>query len=92
MPKLPTISESGVPGFTAGAVQGLLAPGGTPKDIVAKLNAAVIKILNTPEMKERLAAQGAEVVGNTPEQFAAFVRDDSAKWAKVVKETGLKIE
>ena len=67
MPKLPTISESGVPGFTAGTVQGLLAPGRTSKDIVAKLNAAVIKILNTPEMKERLAAQGAEVVGNTPE-------------------------
>jgi tripartite-type tricarboxylate transporter receptor subunit TctC len=92
MPDLPTVSEAGVPGFESGSWQGLLAPGGTPKEIVEKLNGAVVKILKTPEMKERLAGQGAEVVADTPEQFAAFIRQDTVKWAKVVKDANVKIE
>jgi tripartite-type tricarboxylate transporter receptor subunit TctC len=92
MPDLPTVSEAGVPGFESGSWQGLLAPGGTPKEIVDKLNTAVVKILKTPEMKERLAGLGADVVADTPEQFAAFLREDTVKWAKVVKDANVKIE
>ena len=89
---LPTVSEAGVPGFQSGSWQGLLAPAGTPPDIVAKLNDAVVKVLNEPEMKQRLADQGAEVVANTPEEFAVFIREDTAKWAKIVKDSGIKVE
>ena len=90
LPELPTVSEAGVPGFQSGSWQGLLATGGTPKDVIAKLNAAVVEILNTPEMKQQLATQGAEVVADTPEQFAAFLRDDLVKWTKIVKDAGIK--
>ena len=92
MPDLPTVSEAGVPGFQSGSWQGLLAPAGTPPDIVAKLNDAVVKVLNEPDMKQRLADQGAEVVANTPEEFAVFIREDTAKWAKIVKDSGVKVE
>jgi tripartite-type tricarboxylate transporter receptor subunit TctC len=92
VPDLPTISEAGVPGFESGSWQGLLAPAGTPKDIIAKLNTAVVGILNAPEMKQQLVAQGTEVVANSPEQFAAFLRDDLARWTKIVKDTGIKAD
>ncbi len=89
---MPTLDEAALPGFQSGSWQGLLAPAATPKDIVAKLNTAVVEILKTPDMKQQLATQGAEVVADTPEQFAAFLRDDLAKWSKVVKEAGIKAE
>ena len=92
MPDLPTVSEAGVPGFRSGSWQGLLAPAGTPPDIVAKIHDAVVKVLNEPEMKQRLADQGAEVVANTSEEFAVFIREDTAKWAKIVKDSGVKVE
>ena len=91
-PELPTIIESGVPGFVTGTWQGLLAPAGTPKDIIAKLHAAVVQIVTSPEMKQQLVSQGAEVIADTPEQFAAFLREDTTKWAKIAKETGIKAE
>ena len=91
-PELPTMIESGVPGFVTGTWQGLLAPAGTPKDIIAKLHAAVVQIVTSPEMKQQLASQGAEVIADTPEQFAAFLREDTMKWAKIAKETGIKAE
>ena len=78
MPDLPTVSEAGVPGFQSGSWQGLLAPAGTPPDIVAKVHDAVVKVLNEPDM-QRLADQGAEVVANTPEELAVFIREDTAK-------------
>jgi tripartite-type tricarboxylate transporter receptor subunit TctC len=92
MPDLPTVSEAGVPGFQSGSWQGLLAPAGTPGDIVAKLHDAVVKVLNDPDMTKHLADQGAEVVGSTPEEFATFIRDDTRKWAEIVKETGIKVQ
>ena len=92
MPDLPTVSEAGVPGFQSGSWQGLLAPAGTPPGIVAKIHDAVVKVLNEPDMKQRLADQGAEVVANTPEEFAVFIREDTAKWAKIVKDSGVKVE
>jgi tripartite-type tricarboxylate transporter receptor subunit TctC len=87
-PELPTIAESGVPGYEATAWNGLLAPAGTPKAIVAALNAAVNEILAQGEVASRLAADGAEAGSGSPEDFAAFIRDEVSKWAKVAKSSG----
>jgi len=92
LPDLPTVAEAGVPGFQSGSWQGLLASGGTPKEVVTKINAAVVQVLQTPEIKERMAAQGADVVGDSPEQFGAFIRDEKVRWAKIVKDANIKVE
>jgi tripartite-type tricarboxylate transporter receptor subunit TctC len=92
LPDVPTMDEEGLKGFDATSWFGLLAPAGTPKDIVAKLNAASVKALASPEMRERLAAQGAEPMGNTPEQFAIFIKAEIDKWAKIVKASGARID
>lgn len=92
MPDLPTIAESGLPGYEASSWFGMHAPAKTSKDIVNKLYQTVARSLRTPEMIERLTSQGADPVGNTPEQFTEFVRDEIAKWAKVVKASGAKVE
>jgi tripartite-type tricarboxylate transporter receptor subunit TctC len=92
VPNVPTVSESGLPGFEALQWFGVFVPAGTPKDIVSRLHAEIIKLLKLPDVRERLASLGAEVVGNSPEQFASFQKADSAKWAKVVKQSGAKIE
>jgi tripartite-type tricarboxylate transporter receptor subunit TctC len=91
-PDLPTVAEQGLPGFETGSWQGIVAAAGTPRDIVAKLNAELTRILNTQDMKDKLAAQGTEVRTDTPEAFAAFIRDEKARWAKVVKESGAKFD
>jgi tripartite-type tricarboxylate transporter receptor subunit TctC len=91
-PDIPTIAEAGVPGYEASSWFGVLAPAGTPKEIVNKLSSEIAKILQTPEIKERLLSQGAEPVGNTPDQFAAFIKAETAKWAKVVKESGATVD
>lgn len=92
LPDVPTMDEEGLKGFDATSWFGLLAPAGTPKDIVAKLNAASVKALASPEMRERLAAQGADPVGNSPEQFAAFIKSEIDKWAKIVKASGARVD
>lgn len=92
VPDLPTIAESGLPGYEATAWFGVLAPAGTPRVIVDRLNALIVKALRTPEMKERLLADGAEAIGSTPEEFAAVMRRDIAKWAEVVKKSGARAE
>ena len=89
---LPTVAESGVPGFETGSWQGIVAPAGTPPEIVKKLHTSVTAILATPEMKEKLIAAGAEVLPQSPEQFGAFIRNEKARWAKVVKESGAKFD
>jgi len=91
-PDLPTVAEQGLPGFETGSWQGVVAAAGTPKEIVAKFNAELTRILNTQDMKDKLAAQGTEVRTDTPESFAAFIRDEKARWAKVVKESGAKFD
>ena len=91
-PDLATVAEQGLPGFETGSWQGVVAAAGTPKEIVAKLNAEFTRILNTQDMKEKLAAQGTEVRTDTPESFAAFIRNEKARWAKVVKDSGAKFD
>ncbi len=91
-PTLPTIAESGVPGFAVNNWIGLFAPAGTPPDIVRKLNAEVMRIMQLPEITRRMEVEGERHTPNTPDQFAQFVRDEAAKWGKVVKDAGLKAE
>jgi tripartite-type tricarboxylate transporter receptor subunit TctC len=92
LPDLPTIAESGVPGYEFSAWYAVLAPAGTPKPIVSAWNAAIVKALRSPEMADRIAREGAEVIASSPEAFGAFMRTEIAKWAKVVKDNGLKVE
>ena len=92
MPDLPTIAESGVPGFEAIQWFGLLAPAGTPKAIVERLQAETARILDTPVMKERLAIEGAEPVGNKPDEFSALIKAEMTKWTDVAKAAGIKPE
>ncbi|MEP6942645.1 MAG: tripartite tricarboxylate transporter substrate binding protein [Betaproteobacteria bacterium] len=91
-PDVPTVAESGYPEFDVDLWYGLLAPAGTPKDVVARLNAEITQILSAPEMRETLAGQGLEAVTSTPEQFGALMNADLARWAKVIKEAGIKGE
>lgn len=91
-PDLPTVAESGYPGYEATAWLGILAPSGTPREIVNRLNTQILKVLSLPEVRERLAAQGAEIVTSTPDQFSAYIKSELAKWGKVVKAAGMKIE
>src|SRR5690349_6393714 len=91
-PNLPTMAEAGVPGFDISTWFGLLAPAGTPPDIVAKWNADVTRILIMPEMRERLLAQGAEPAPDTPTQFARFISDELARYARIVKASGAKVD
>lgn len=83
MPDLPTIAEAGVPGYEIATKYGVLAPAGTPKEIVSRLNAEIMKVLATPDVRERLLQQGADPAGSSPEQFAAQIKGEMTKWAKV---------
>ncbi len=90
-PELPTIAESGVPGYDMTNWIGMLAPAATPREIVLRLNREIVVILNATELKERFRAQGVDLVSSTPEAFAAFIRAELAKWRKVVDESGARI-
>ena len=92
IPDVPTVAESGVPGFETGSWQGVLAPAGTPTAIVEKLNGELARILNSSDMKEKLAAQGAEARANSPEVVGGFISKEKERWAKVVKGAGIKSE
>ncbi|HEY3179148.1 MAG TPA: tripartite tricarboxylate transporter substrate binding protein [Casimicrobiaceae bacterium] len=91
-PDVPTLSESGLAGYEVGSWQGVFAPAGTPPAIVKRLNNEIVKIINLPEVKEKLIGLGAEPVGNTSEEFAALVKTEVVKWAEVVKTSGAKVD
>jgi tripartite-type tricarboxylate transporter receptor subunit TctC len=91
-PDIPTIAESGVPGYEVTTFYGLSAPAKTPRAIIERLHNATVRALKSPEVRERLQGLGAEPVGNTPEQYSAFIQSEIAKWAKVIKAAGIKAE
>ena len=91
-PEIPTFAESGVPGYDHEPWNGLLAPAGTPRPIIARLNAEVVRMLATPEVMKIFANEGGVASGNSPEAFATIVKSETLKWAKVVKAAGIKIE
>jgi tripartite-type tricarboxylate transporter receptor subunit TctC len=91
-PNIPTISEAGVPGYEATIWLGLMAPAQTPKPILGELSSAVVKVINSPDVKATWAKQGAMPIGMTPDEFGKFLRADIAKWAKLVKDTGMKVD
>jgi tripartite-type tricarboxylate transporter receptor subunit TctC len=89
-PDIPTIAESGLPGYEVIQWYGVLAPAATPREIVTKLNTAIVRALQDPEVKDRYLRDGAETVGNTPEEFAAVIASELKKWGKVIKEANIK--
>jgi len=91
-PDIPTVSEAGVPGFEVTSWYGVVAPAGTPREIVSLLSRGIAKSLSAPDMQQRFSDLGATPVGNTPEEFAAFIKREGAKWAKAVKDSGAKVE
>ncbi len=92
MPDMPTLAEAGVPGFESVQWYSLIAPAKTPRPIIERLNREVVAYLKLPEVQEKLVADGTEVVGTTPEEFAAFLREETVKWASVAKAAGIKPE
>ncbi|CAN7174051.1 tripartite tricarboxylate transporter substrate binding protein [Acidovorax sp. LjRoot118] len=92
LPNVPTIAEAGVPGYEATSWFGMFAPAGTPAPVLAKLNTALVKVLNQAEVKKKINEQGAETYSETPEQFAAFIKTESVKWGKVVQESGASLD
>jgi tripartite-type tricarboxylate transporter receptor subunit TctC len=91
-PDLPTVSETVLPGFEASSWQGVVAPAGTPEPIIRKLNAAIVRILNTDEARKQFEAQGVEASPTTPEEFGAYIAGELARWKKTAESAGIKAE
>ena len=89
-PGIPTLAESGLPGFDVTSWFGIAAPAKTPRAIIDQINSAIVRAVNTPDLRARLQDQGAEPVGNTPEQYTAFIQNEITKWAKVIQAAGIK--
>jgi tripartite-type tricarboxylate transporter receptor subunit TctC len=92
LPQVPTIAETGVPGYEVTNWYGVMMPAGVPKDILTKVNADIVRILKQPDVQQRFASEGGDVTPNTPDQFASFIRNEIAKWSKAVKESGAKVD
>jgi tripartite-type tricarboxylate transporter receptor subunit TctC len=92
LPDIPTVTEGGVPGFDMSTWWGLVAPSAVSKDIVGRLQAETVKVLRQPDVKEKIAFAGADTVGNTADQFGAFIRSETAKYARIVKDANIKID
>jgi tripartite-type tricarboxylate transporter receptor subunit TctC len=91
-PEVPTFIESGVPGYIAGTWVGMLAPAGTPASAVDRVSAAIAKGVRRPEVRDRIQQLGIDPVGNAPAEFTAFLKDEVAKWAKVIREANVKLD
>jgi len=91
-PDVPTLAESGLPGFEVGSWQGVFAPAGTPAAVVKRLNTEIVKVLAMPDVREKLGALGAEIVADSPEDFATIVKAEVVKWSDVVKKSGAKVD
>ncbi|MBI4190112.1 MAG: hypothetical protein HY525_06195 [Betaproteobacteria bacterium] len=92
LPNVPTVMESGIPDYDVVGWLGVLAPAGTPREIVSRLNAELTRILRLPEIKDRFSRDAIQPAGNSPEEFASFLEDEAAKWSKVIQVTGFKVE
>jgi tripartite-type tricarboxylate transporter receptor subunit TctC len=92
LPDLPTIAESGWPSYNASAWYGFAVPKGTPPEIVKTLREATVEVINSPQVVPRLELEGAEPVGNTPEEFGTFMKEESARWSALIKKAGLGLE
>jgi len=92
LPELPTIAEAGVKGYEASTWYGLLAPAGTPQPVIARLHDEVVRVLKTPDMREKFASQGFEPAGTTPAEFAAYIKAEIAKWGKVIRDAGIRAD
>ena len=90
LPDVPTVAESGFPGFEANGWLGILVPNGTPTDVIGKLNGEIAKVMQSPEMKKQLLAQGVEARVSTPEQFGTLIKNETAKWGKIIADAGIK--
>ena len=89
LPDLPTIAESGFPGYEINSWQGVFAPAGTPQDVILKINGEIVRMLKTPEVRERMSHEGADPVGSTPEEFSRRLSSELAKWSKLIKDIGM---
>lgn len=92
LPEVPTIAEAALPGYESTQWYGILAPAATPRPVIERLYREISRVLHMPDMQERLAAEGTEVVDGTPEVFAAHIKSETEKWAKVIKAAGIKPE
>jgi tripartite-type tricarboxylate transporter receptor subunit TctC len=89
---LPTLAEAGLPEYEAGSWYGILAPAGTPREVIERLHGAIVRALKQPDVSKRLAAEGAELIGSTPDEFAAHIKAEIARVGKVVRAAGIRIE
>jgi tripartite-type tricarboxylate transporter receptor subunit TctC len=92
MPDVPTLQEAGVPGYELAAWQGVIAPAGTPRPVVDKLNANIVQLLREPETIARLTGDGGQIITSTPDQFASYIKSEIGRFAKIVKDSGAKVE
>jgi tripartite-type tricarboxylate transporter receptor subunit TctC len=92
LPDIPTVAEAGVPGYALSTWFAMLIPAGAPKDVIARLNGEINKIILLPDVKERLATVGAEPLGGTPEAFAIYLKSEIAKYAKIIHDTNIQVE
>ena len=92
LPDVPTVAEAGLKDFEVTTWYGVLAPAGTPRPVIGRLNAELVKVMHSPEVKERLAGLGTDPVTSTPEEFAAYIRQETAKWGDVIRRSGIKAE
>ncbi|MBI4192325.1 MAG: tripartite tricarboxylate transporter substrate binding protein, partial [Betaproteobacteria bacterium] len=92
LPDVPTVAETGFPGYEVNGWKGLLAPAGTPREAVARLYEEISRSLKLPDVRDRMVANGADPVGSTPEEFAAYIQAEIVKWAKVIKQSGARVE